>query len=218
MILWMIIVITIIWILFLMTGCANTKIIVCGIDYNDIKGRKALPALVGCATSFVIHEAGHLVAGHLVGMDTSMKWDRGPVAHADNYFNKSQSQKALFHGGGFLAQALVGTVLTAIPYTRHSDFSLGFTGFTMFNNLGYGITGKSLGREDISDVANLDRCGYDGTAIALAGGILSGVLAYTNLNKHKLDQNDSTVSFDYSTQSELLKKQSGSGYGEMVGP
>lgn len=156
-----------------------------GINYKDFEGRKPIPIIVGCIASFVVHEAGHLIAGRMVGMDTSMRWDRGPVAWAEDYSDKSNSQKALFHGGGFLAQALVGSVLTVMPATRHSDFSLGFTSFTTVNNLGYSITGKSCGREDISDVKNLDNCGYNGTAIALTGGVFSAVLTYINLNKDK---------------------------------
>lgn len=156
-----------------------------GINAKDFKGRKALPIIVGCITSFVVHEAGHLIVGRMVGMDVRVKghgrdikiWD-------DNYDDKTDYEKSLFNGGGFLAQALVGTALTAIPYTRHSDFSLGFTGFTMVNNIAYGIVDE-IEDDDISDVKQLNDHGYNGKMIAIGSGLLSGVYTYINLNKHQ---------------------------------
>ena len=155
-----------------------------GINTKDFEGRSFSKIAVGCVMSFVVHEAGHLIVGDMVGMTTSMKWDNGSVAWSDDYGDKSDYEKALFHGGGFIAQALVGTVLTAVPYTRHSDFSVGFTGMTMVENIGYGITGGMAGN-DVSDVKNLDRYGYNGTMIAIGSGILSGVYTYINLDKDK---------------------------------
>ncbi|MEE8553286.1 MAG: hypothetical protein V3S72_08290 [Desulfobacterales bacterium] len=154
-----------------------------GINSKDLKGRKIIPIFIGCISSFVVHEAGHLIAGNMAGIKTSMKWKNGPVAWADDYHDMNRNEKALFHGGGFLAQTLVGTALTAISYTRHSDFSVGFTGFTANNSLAYAITG---GRDDsVSDVKNLDRQNYDGRMIAVGNGFLSEIYTYINLNKHK---------------------------------
>jgi len=155
-----------------------------GINSKDFKGRKILPIIMGCVSSFVVHEAGHLIAGNMAGMKTSMKWDNGPIAWADDYDDKSKDQKALYHSGGFIAQTLVGTALTAIPYTRHSDFSVGFTGFTGNNSLGYALTEGNQG-DSVSDVKNLDHQGYDGRMIAVGSGLLSAIYTYINLNKHK---------------------------------
>ncbi len=155
-----------------------------GINSKDLKGRKIIPIFIGCISSFVVHEAGHLIAGDMVGMKTSMKWDNGPIAWADDYDTRSKTQKALFHSGGFIAQTLVGTALTAIPYTRHSDFSVGFTGFTANNNLIYGLNGGMQG-DSVSDVKNLDHHGYNGRIIAVGNGLLSEIYTYINLNKHK---------------------------------
>lgn len=154
-----------------------------GINAKDFKGRSFSKIVVGCIASFVVHEAGHFIAGEMVGMTTS--WKSG-IVWAGDYDDKTDYEKSLFHGGGFLAQAAVGTALTAIPYTRHSDFSLGFNGFTTVNNIGYGVTGGTgKSGEENSDVKNLDYYGHNGSAIAIGSGVLSGVYTYINLNKDK---------------------------------
>lgn len=154
-----------------------------GINAKDFKGRSFYKIVVGCVSSFVVHEAGHMVIGRMVGMDT--KFEDG-VAQAYDYDDKTDYEKSLFHGGGFLAQAAVGTALTAIPYTRHSDFSLGFNGFTTVNNIGYGVTGGTgKSDEENSDVENLDYYGHNGKMIVIGSGLLSGVYTYINLNKDK---------------------------------
>ena len=80
-----------------------------GINPADFEGRKVLPIVIGGITSFAVHEAGHYLAGRSVGMDPSFDWDKKAV-WADDYDDKSDDQKAFFSAGGFIAQALVGTV------------------------------------------------------------------------------------------------------------
>ncbi len=150
---------------------------------DDFKNRNWGAVILGGIVSFGVHELGHMAAGELTGMDSSMKWDSGPVAWVDDYDDKSDSQKAFFHYGGFLSQAIVGTILTALPQTRHSDFSMGFTGFTFAENTLYGITGGVM-KDENSDVDNLNNFGYPGNEIAIAGGLYSGVLTFINLNKY----------------------------------
>ncbi len=154
-----------------------------GINSKDLKGRKPIPIFIGCISSFAVHEAGHLIAGDMVGIKASMKWKDGPVAWADDYHDKSDNEKSLFHAGGFIAQILVGTALTAIPYTRHSDFSVGFNGFASVNSIVYGVTGGRDG--SYSDVKQLSNYGHNGPMIAIGSGLLSGVYTYINLNKHQ---------------------------------
>ncbi len=157
-----------------------------GINYKDFKGRKPLPIILGCVVSLAVHEAGHLLAGKLVGMDPSLKFGPEPVVWADDYYDKSDDQKALFHGGGFLAQTIVGSILTAIPKSRHTDFSVGFTGFSCVNNIVYSFDkGKTVDGTETSDVINLDNVGYPGGEIAAASGTISGALLYINLDKVK---------------------------------
>jgi len=155
-----------------------------GINSEDFKDRKVLPVIVGGLTSYAAHEAGHYAIGRAVGMKTSFEWDNGPAVWADEYDNKSKSDKFLFHVGGYISQFLIGTALTVVPYTRHSDFTVGFTGFTFVENTMYGITG-GLMDEEYSDVHNLDDLNYPGRGIAIGAGLYSGVLTYINLNKIK---------------------------------
>lgn len=154
-----------------------------GINSADFRGRKILPVIVGGLSSFVIHELGHIAAAELTGMDARFDFDSRAVM-ADNYYGKSNSQKTFYHAGGFIAQALVGTVLTAIPKIRHSDFNVGFTRFASIGNIMYGITG-GLNGGDISDVQNLNGLGYNGNAIAISASLYSGILTYINLNKER---------------------------------
>ena len=159
-----------------------------GINYKDFENRDWKPMIVGAVTSLAAHELGHIVTGRLVGMDTTFKFN-DMMAWADDYDDKSNDRKALYHAGGFISQVVIGSVLTAIPTTRHSDFTVGFNGFSSITGFSYAVTGGT--REDSSDVANLDNDGYNGTATALTSGFITGGLTYMNLNKVKEDINDS---------------------------
>jgi len=160
-----------------------------GINYKDFEGRDWKPVVIGCVTSLAAHELGHIVAGNLMGMDASFDWgDR--VVYADNWDEASDGEKALFAGAGFISQLAIGTTLTLIPSTRHSDFTLGFNSFTMMTGLAYGITG-GLGKQENSDVYNLSDNGYNGRVAAFITGGYAGTLSYINLNKVKEDINDS---------------------------
>lgn len=159
-----------------------------GINTADFKDRNPVVVVVGGLSSFVVHELGHMAAAELTGMDASF---RDGAVYTDNYYNKSDDQKALFHAGGFIATGLVGTVLTVIPTTRHSDFNVGFTGWTSIHDIGYAITDGTR-EDDISDTQNLDDYGYNGQAIAAFTGLYSGVLTYYNLDKDKGGIDDSS--------------------------
>ena len=160
-----------------------------GINPNDFKGRKALPVIVGGLSSFVIHEAGHLIIGNALGMDARLEDHGGMVVMAHNYDDKSDSEKALFHSGGFIFQAFAGSILTAIPATRHSDFTLGVNAFTFVNSLQYGFTGGIGGNSEYSDINQINEAGYPGPAIAIGTGIYAGYLTYINLDKYKESEN-----------------------------
>ena len=154
-----------------------------GINPADFKDRKVTHIIVGAVASFAVHEAGHYFIGRAVGMDTSFRWDNsntiGLMAWAEKYDDKSKSQKFLYHAGGFISQAVIGTMLTVAGNTRHSDFTLGFNSFTMVNSALYTATGGF----DESDIENLDNLGYNGNAIGITSSVYSGVLSYVNLRK-----------------------------------
>ena len=154
-----------------------------GINPKDFEGRKWYVVVGGVITSLAAHELGHMVSAELMGSDSRFDWNERVAYAGDGYYNWSNDQKALYHGAGFLAQTLVGGTLTAIPATRHSDFTLGFNSFSSATGLFYGFTGGM--DEDSSDVQNLDKYGYNGTAIALGSGVINGVFTYISLDKEK---------------------------------
>jgi len=155
-----------------------------GINSRDFKDREPLPIIAGAIMSIVVHEGGHLIGGRISGMETSMRvYDGRPTVWATDYDNKSDNEKALYHGGGFLAQALIGTAITSIPRSRHADFTVGFNSMTMVQNITYPL-GTTSAREG-NDCKNLDRYDYNGDGIAIAGGTYAGVLTYISLNKEE---------------------------------
>jgi len=161
----------------------NWEFNIMGINPRDFKDREVLPIIGGAILSLGVHELGHFAVGEMYGGGSSFDWGERAVMVSD-YHQMSNDERALFHGAGFLAQTLVGGILTAIPKTRHSDWTFGFNAFSSVNSFGYGITG-GFGDENKSDVHNLDRYGYNGTAIAIGSGVVNGVFTYISLNKDK---------------------------------
>jgi len=156
---------------------------ICGINPADFRDRELLPFIGGAILSLATHELGHVASARLMGTDGHFAWSEGVAYAGDGYENLSNDQRALYHGAGFIAQTVVGGVLTAIPSTRHSDWTFGFNTFSMSNGLFYAATDGA--DKDSSDTENLDKYGYDGTAIALSSGVINGVFAYYSLNKSK---------------------------------
>jgi hypothetical protein len=152
-----------------------------GINASDFKDRKVVPILVGAVSSFVVHELGHIAFGRMVGMHTKFDF-HDKIVYADYDDSYSNSEKALFHGGGFLAQFIVGGTLTAIQKTRHSDFNVGFNSFTCINSAMYAISG-GLGDTGVSDIHNLNDLGYNGELIGGISSLTGGVFAYIAIDK-----------------------------------
>jgi hypothetical protein len=148
-----------------------------GIDVNDFKGRSIFKIALGVGASFLAHEAGHFIAGYAVGHEVHM---RHGAAWADDYENMSTTEKEIFHGGGFIAQVLVGTVITAIPATRHSDFSLGFNAATASVVGGYAFKTNNESHPH-SDVAQMRY----GAAAAVTTAAYAAALTYINLDKYR---------------------------------
>lgn len=152
-----------------------------GINPKDFEGRKWYVAAGGAIVSLAVHEIGHIASAELMGSDAYFDWSERVAYAGDGYDKFSNDQKALYHSAGFLAQTLVGGVLTAIPKTRHSDFTLGFNAFSSINGFFYGFTDGN--DSSSSDTENLDKYGYNGTAIALGSGIINSGLTYISLDK-----------------------------------
>ena len=118
-----------------------------------------------------------------MGSDSYFDWSERKAIAGNAYPYWNEDQRALYHGGGFLFQTVVGGALTAIPKTRHSDFTLGFNAFSSINGFYYGLTDGI--DADSSDTENLDKYGYDGTTVAFTSGFVNGVFTYISLDKVK---------------------------------
>jgi hypothetical protein len=162
-------------------GLDNWEFNIMGIDPKDFKDRNVFKVIGGGILSFVVHEGGHMLMGEIFNMDPSFK---GNCVYVD-YKDSSRSEKGLFHAGGFIATTLIGTAIVLHPETRHLDYTLGFTGWSMIHDtIIYGATGGTRDK-DISDVENLNKLDYPGNAIGISSGLYSGLLMYKSLNKHK---------------------------------
>jgi hypothetical protein len=147
--------------------------------------------LGGAVVSLATHEAGHYIFGTAAGIKfNGFDFDKGAVDPShDSYDKASYDRRALYHGGGFLAQVLVGSALTAIPKTRHSDWTLGFNVFTGVCGTSYAITGGL--KKSQSDVSYLDTTFHDnGREIAWGTAAIGYTLSYFNLRKTWGEENE----------------------------
>ena len=147
-----------------------------GINANDFRGRSFTKTFIGVVGSLITHELGHYAVGLMYGNDVYFSSIDTVTVEGD----LSHGEMQIFYAGGFIAQAVVGGVLTLIPATRKSDFALGFNSFTAASNFLY-LREQDSGEYPYSDIANLD----NGTAIGISSGVYHGVLTYINLNKER---------------------------------
>jgi len=173
---------TIIVLIIILTGCASIeKKTDCRVDFFGIRaehfeGRDWKKVVLGAASSFVVHEASHILQAELNG-GGHIDFSQIPIVCIMEDLSNSHSTKQWFHRAGFVGQLVVGGILTAIPATRHADFTLGFNSFTTANTGIYVITGGV--NNSCSDIAHLDH----GTAEGIAYTGVAGVLTYINLKK-----------------------------------
>ena len=162
---------------------SDWEVSIFGINVKDFEGREPLPIITGMLVSYGVHELGHYTMANIVGMNPSIRWDNGPVVWAGGaeYDNASDREKLYFHSGGFLAQIIVGSMLTIAEDTRHSDFAFGFNSSTMVIASVYTITGGK--NFETSDIPNISKYGSNGNAVGIGTAVYSGMLAYVNLNK-----------------------------------
>lgn len=133
---------------------------------------------LGVISSLATHELGHLIYAHNHG-GGSFDWGKRTVTMGPD--DQSDYEQQMFHRAGFLGQLIVGGVLTAIPYTRHSDFTLGFNAYTTVGTAVYTVTGGlgEAGGEDRSDIHQLDNGKTEGAIYTTS----AAVLTYINLKR-----------------------------------
>jgi len=158
-----------------------------GVDPRDFNGRKLLPCIAGAIVSIGTHETGHLIVSEVLGYDSEMVLENyRPVAiyYWDDEI-PSDDERAIIAASGFIFQTFFGGVLTAIPATRHSDFTVGFNSMSTMTGVSYTITGGF--NKDTSDVVNIDKYWHNGTGRIVSGTsmITNGIFTYISLDKHK---------------------------------
>ncbi len=156
-----------------------------GVNVRDFEDRHWLPVVIGGVSSVLAHEVlGHMLASEMTNMGRA-SFDVGNlvVIAGDGYNGASDDQKAWFSASGLVVQSLGSIILTSIPKTRHSDFTLGWNTGTTVTGFNYAIT---KGADDnTSDVLLMEEYGWPGTEIAYATGFIGGITTYISLDKYK---------------------------------
>ena len=139
-----------------------------GVNVNRLKDASVPQVILGVVSSIIVHELGHLAYAEMHG---NGKLRFGSV-YWPEYGEHSHSQQQMFHRAGFLAQALVGGVLTLLPQTRHSDYTIGFNGCSTLHTVQYTVTG-GISEQSVSDILQLDNGQHEG---AIFSGIFNTML------------------------------------------
>lgn len=158
-------------------ACANNEweFRIFGVNINkDIKDINWGTVILASVSSLMVHEyLGHYLVGEAFDMEPSFDLNSKAIVCSD-YMEKSKDQRFMFNSAGFMAQFVVGGLLTAIPQTRHSDFNLWFNAFTFAHNTLYVVTGDGTD-EEYSDIYEMTKHGMDGHVI---GGLFALTAEY----------------------------------------
>lgn len=141
-----------------------------GISYEQVKQRDWKAIVAGAVSSIIVHEASHLLFAEANGGGYTYINHSGMVTKMQDYYNRSHSTQQMFHRSGFLGQLLVGGVLTAIPSTRHADFTVGFNGASMVHIGQYTLINND---GKYSDVGHLDNGEFEGGLYTVGAGVLT---------------------------------------------
>ena len=154
-----------------------------GINYKDFEERRWEQVVIGGVSSVVAHEVlGHMLASEMTGMGHPSFDACDFVVYAgDGYDDASRDQQAWYSASGLIVQSFGSIILTTIPATRHSDFTVGWNAATMVTGTMYGITGGL--KEDSSDVKLMNDRDWPGTEIAFGTGLIGGITTYISLDK-----------------------------------
>jgi hypothetical protein len=156
-----------------------------GVNIDDVKDRDWTKVVIGGVGGIIAHEVlGHMLFSELLDMGhPSFDFDEFVVYSGDGYQDASKDRKALYSASGLLVQATGSLLLTIIPATRHSDYTVGWNVATAATGTLYGITGGT--NKDVSDVELMEQNGWPGTEIAYGTGAIGLVTTYYSLDKAK---------------------------------
>lgn len=96
-----------------------------GVNTKTFKEADWKMVALGAATSVAVHTAGHYAYAYAHGMN--IKQDGFCEAIQERYPDQRMRE---FSQAGFVAQHLVGVILTTIPKTRQTDFTRGYVAFS----------------------------------------------------------------------------------------
>lgn len=122
-------------IILLLAGCAHiekTDFYFFGVNTKTFKEVNYWKVAAGAITSVAVHTAGHYAYAGLTGM--SVRQDGFNEVAGYGY---KERQYIEFAQAGFIAQNLVGLVLTSIPATRQSDFTKGYVAMAFIETVSY---------------------------------------------------------------------------------
>lgn len=157
-----------------------------GINPRDLKGKDTAMVIVGGLSSFVVHEFGHWAFGKYVGIDSTFDAsERAVIVNDDDWVNASEHDKLLFCSGGFIAQFVVGGLLTLNKGTRYTDFNYAFNVFTAINNGVYTATGGLKTDNNHSDIYNITKYGWDGELAGTLSSFTGALFVHYSLDKNK---------------------------------
>ena len=106
-----------------------------GVNTKTFKEADWKMVALGAATSIAVHTAGHYAYAKLNGM--SIRQDG--FCEKISFSNYSAKQNREIAQAGFVAQHLVGVILTTIPATRHTDFTRGYVAMAWIETATYPI-------------------------------------------------------------------------------
>jgi hypothetical protein len=130
--------------LLLFVGCGY-KVNIMGVDVTDLKDKDPLKVFAGAVVSVAAHEAAHYFTAQARGTDiemiTPIRWET------------PNERDEWVQNAGFVAQTGVGFLLNYIPYTKGSDFALGWNSVATAQLYTYGQRNGDAGdfEDDYND-------------------------------------------------------------------
>jgi hypothetical protein len=116
-----------------------------GINVGELRDADPVMLAAGAIASIAVHELGHAL--YLQSQGKRWSLEGGPTSGIAIQTSDALSgdQMKAFGRAGFLLQTAVGTVLTSLGATRHSDFTKGFVALNAFQIWSYDARGRSAG-------------------------------------------------------------------------
>lgn len=132
-----------------LSGCSNTRFLICGVDVKKMKKKDFGTAALGMIAAVGTHIIGHHIAAKLCDVDMHQ---HGLAEDIDYSNNPSSSDLRWASRGGFVFQLSINTFLTHLA--KDSYFTKGFTGTTFAQLLTYKFRHPNDGDFDLIDENN----------------------------------------------------------------